>query len=112
MSSPVLARRVGFRYVLTPGGRFGFGVLTDLFEAYFAAVEQGAQEVWLDLRRISGVRTAGLDAVTRMAAFGHELGRRTVVICPPGPLLAALDRAGIADDLEIFDSVSQAQRAS
>jgi anti-anti-sigma regulatory factor len=111
-SSPVLARRVGFRHVLTPpGGRFGPGDLPDLPEAYVRSVEQGAQEVWLDLRRVGGIRTAGLDAMARMAAFGHQFGRRTVVICPPGPLRATLERAGIAGDVEIFDSLSDAQRA-
>jgi anti-anti-sigma regulatory factor len=111
MTSPITARRVGFRHVLAPAGRFHSGALAGIFEAYFAAVEAGAQEVWLDLRRVTGIRGAGLDALTRIAAFGHELGRRTVVICPPGPLRATLERAGIADDLEIFDSVSDAQRA-
>jgi hypothetical protein len=110
-TSPIVARRVGFRHVLTPAGRFHSGALPGMFDAYFGAVEQGAQEVWLDLRRVTGIRGAGLDALTRLAAFGHELGRRTVVICPPGPLRAALDHAGIAEDLEIFDSVSDAQRA-
>jgi hypothetical protein len=82
-----------------------------IFDAYFGAIEEGAREIWLDLGRVSGIRSGGLDAVTRMAAFGHELGRRTIVVCPPGPLRVTLDHAGIAEDLEIFDSLSDAQRA-
>jgi hypothetical protein len=111
MMSPIVARRIGFRHVLTPAGRFDSGALAAIFEAYFSAVDQGAQEVWIDLCRATGVRGAGVDALTRIAAFAHEVGRRTVVICPPGPLRLTLDRAGIEDDLEIFDSLSDAQRA-
>jgi anti-anti-sigma regulatory factor len=108
---PIAARRVGFRHVLTPAGRFDSGALAAILEAYFSAVDQGAQEVWIDLCRATGIRGAGIDALTRIAAFAHEVGRRTVVICPPGALRATLDRAGIAEDLEIFDSLSDAQRA-
>lgn len=84
--------------------------MPDLFEAFFRAIEAGAQELWLDLSRVSAVDRSGPEALTRLVAFAHELERRTLVVCPPGPVRQALEHAGIDDDVEVYDSVSAAQR--
>jgi anti-anti-sigma regulatory factor len=97
--------------IVAPVGVLRSGAMAGLLDTYFGVIEAGAQEVWLDLSDVTVVEGAALDAVSRIAAFSHELERRTVVVCPVGKVRRALSDAGVDQDLEVFDTLSSARRA-
>jgi anti-anti-sigma regulatory factor len=103
---------MGGRRILAPVGTLRSGATEGLLDTYFAVIEDGAQEVWLDLSEVTAVEGAALDAVCRMAAFGHELERRTLVVCPVGKVRKVLSATGIDQDLEVYESLRDAQHST
>ena len=110
-TTTVAIRRVGFRAVLSLAGRVEESATHDFVDAFANAIEQGAQEIWLDLSRVTALHGRALEGITRVVELGHEVERRTVVVCPPGPICRALYEAGVDDYAEIHESLTAAQRA-
>jgi anti-anti-sigma regulatory factor len=99
-------RRVGFRRLLAPRGPLCEAAASALMDAFWDAIESGAQEVWVDLSAVTAIETPGLDILGRLGVSAHELGRRVAVICPEGPARRTLARAGVG--VEVYATVSAA----
>jgi anti-anti-sigma regulatory factor len=97
--------------IVAPVGALRRRAMSGLLETYFGVIEDGAREVWLDLSDVTAVEGGALDAVSRIAAFSHELDRRTLVVCPFGKVRRALRDAGIDQELDVYESRVAARNA-
>jgi anti-anti-sigma regulatory factor len=106
-----MPKTTGGRLIVAPVGVLRASAVGGLLHSYFGLIEDGAQEVWLDLSDVTAVENAALDAVDRIVAFSHELECRMLVVCPVGNLRRALSDAGIDQDIEVYDSLWAARHA-
>lgn len=105
--SELVGRRVGFRQCIGLGGRLDGPLARSAIEAFWDAVESGAQEIWLDVTDVSTVDPSGAQLVGTLVDSAHELERRLVVICPNRALRHRLAVGGCAGD-GIADTVTAA----
>jgi anti-anti-sigma regulatory factor len=74
-------RRVGYRRVITLAGRLEAATVATLRQAFWDAVESGAQQIWLDLSDVTAIDGAGAQAVAALSPAAHELNRAVLVVC-------------------------------
>jgi anti-anti-sigma factor len=93
---------VGYRLVVSVDGEVSAASGDTLTAALRAAVASPERELWIDLAGVTAIDPA---AVTVLLAAHRELAsdhRSLAVICPPGRVRAALDRADTQGRLPIF----------
>jgi anti-anti-sigma regulatory factor len=101
-------RRVGYRHVIALTGRLDAERIGALRQAFWDAVECGAQEIWLDLSRLSRIDSAGVRAVSAIGVAAHELDRAVVLVGSRGVVASALAEQMIAEELPMFPTLSAA----
>jgi anti-sigma B factor antagonist len=103
-TSPLLSideHRVGGRAVLTAVGEIDISSAADLQRALETARDGGAAEIWLDLTGTTFMDCNGLRALLALHTSLRDANRRSVVICPAGPVLRLLVLTGADHELEI-----------
>jgi hypothetical protein len=94
--------------VIVLHGRLGEHEAGDLMRAFWDAIEQGAQEVWLDVSGVLEVDEGGVGTIARLGPGAHEMSRALVMICPAGPVRDRLVEAAVAADVPVFGTLSAA----
>jgi len=93
---------VGYRLVVSIDGDLTAGSAATLAAGLRAVLSSPERDIWIDLAEVTAIdaqATAILLAVHRELAGDH---RSLAVICPPGPVRAALDRADTERRLPMF----------
>ena len=82
-----------------------------LQEAVEAAIRTSQGVFVVDLADVPFVDSAGVKVLLRARSLLGREERELVLVCPPGPVLHALETLGIAELFAIFASRSAAARA-
>jgi anti-anti-sigma regulatory factor len=93
---------VGYRLVVGVEGHVSPDGADTLAAALRVAMASAERDVWIDVTGVTAIDPAGtavLLAVHRDLASDH---RSLAVICPPGPVRAAIDRADAQRRLPMF----------
>lgn len=103
--------RVGHRAVLVVSGELDVATSDTLREALGGAIASGAAEVWVDLTHVRLVDSAGLRVLLGAQTRLHGRSKSLAVICPPGPVLRALEASGLDQSLAIHPDRASAHAA-
>ena len=102
-SSPrIHTTTVGYRLVVSVDGDVTSASMDTLSSALRAALASSERDIWIDLAGVTAIDPAAIGvllAAHRELASDH---RSLAVICPPGPVHAALERADTAGRLPVF----------
>jgi anti-anti-sigma factor len=103
---------VGHRTVLTVAGEVDIATAPELSAAIEAATADGAMELWIDLTQTEFMDSCGLHAILDAHVKTGVLGRRLVLICPPGAVRRLFEVTRVDGLLPVFDDLTEAQRNS
>jgi anti-sigma B factor antagonist len=87
--------------VIAVAGELDLATAPALRAAVADALDAGAEQLWIDLRATQFMDSSGIHLLVETE---RELGRRLVIVCPPGPVRRVLDIAGVADALPLRHS--------
>jgi anti-anti-sigma regulatory factor len=93
---------VGYRLVVSVDGDLASGSAASLASGLRAVLGSPERDIWIDLTEVTAIDADGaavLLAVHRELASDH---RSLAVICPPGQVRAAIDRADAERRLPMF----------
>jgi anti-sigma B factor antagonist len=102
--------KVGQRTVVAAAGEIDLITAQRLENAADSALDQGAQDLWIDLSDVEFIDSTGIHALLQVRGRVQALNRRLAVICPVSPLRRAFELTGLAEALPLYTSRDEAHR--
>lgn len=102
--------QVGQRTVVAAAGEIDLITAQRLETAAGAALDRGAQDLWIDISDVEFIDSTGIHALLQVRGRVHALNRRLAVICPLGPIRRAFLLTGLDEALPLYTSRDEAHR--